>query len=307
MEKELLKMLESHFTESELNRLPKEYGGERIFSTPLIGVASGDDPIYYKYKEVVGPEHLTPTEMWKASGQQEIDNKKLRVLSIVFPYSTMIRNKSKNFVKLHHITLPSEYYSIGRNYANEFKTYIMKQCVDYFQQKGYKAVAGMLSKAFTIIMKNTFYSTWSERHIAFAAGLGTFSLHEGFITEVGCNVRLASVITNAPLKATLRKSDNPYSNCLFFAQGTCKSCIEKCPAKAISEEGHDKLKCSYYGQKIAIKMSHRIGSFLKPHVRRINGILRPPTLPVGCAFCQFDVPCMDKNPTAPIKFSKKEE
>jgi epoxyqueuosine reductase len=298
MENQLLKLLDVCFTNSELNRLPKEYGGERIFSTPLIGVASGDDPMYLRYKEVVGPEHLTPSEMWKICGQEEIENDKLRVLSIVFPYSSKIRKEAKNFVKLHNLTIPSEYYSIGRNYANEFKVYIMKQCVNFFEEKGFNAVAGMLSKAYTIIMRGTFYSTWSERHTAFVAGLGTFSLHEGFITEIGCNVRLASVITNAPLKITPRKSDNPYSNCLFFTKGTCKACIEKCPAEAITVEGHNKLKCSYYGQKIAIKMRNRIGSFLKPHVRTINGIQRPPTLPVGCAFCQFGVPCMDKNPTA---------
>ncbi len=297
MEEQLIGFLENLFAESVLNRLPEKYGGGRIFSSPLIGVASGNDPMYLKFKEVVGPEHLTPVEMWKACEQEGITGDQLRVLSIVFPYVAKIRNESKNFVKLRHITLPSDFYSLGRNYANEFKAYIMKQLVKYFQEKGYIAVAGVLSEAFSIIAKGTFYSTWSERHTAFAAGLGTFSLHEGFITEVGCNVRLASVITNAPIKVSPRKSDDPFSNCLFFAKGTCKACIEKCPAGAISEEGHDKQLCYYYGRKVARKMELRLGSLLKSHVRRINGKLRPPTFPVGCGFCQFGVPCMDKNPT----------
>jgi len=47
---------------------------------------------------------------------------------------------------------------------------------------------------------------------AFAAGLGTFSLHEAFISEAGCNIRLASVITDAPLEITPRKGDEPFSS-----------------------------------------------------------------------------------------------
>jgi hypothetical protein len=43
-------------------------------------------------------------------------------------------------------------------------------------------------------------------------------------------------------------------------------------------------------------MLERIGNILKPHIRRVNWVLRPESYPVGCAFCQFDVPCMDKNP-----------
>ncbi|MHA1822361.1 MAG: hypothetical protein ACTSXM_00690 [Promethearchaeota archaeon] len=298
MNEQFLHFLENTFTDCGLNRRPEKYGGGRIFSSPLIGIASGNDPIFLEFKEVVGPEHLTPIEMWNACGQEELPPEQLRIVSIVFPYVDKIREESKNIIQLPNLTLPAEIYSIGRNYANGFKVYILKQCIKFFKEKGFMAAAGMLSEAFTIIVKGTFYSTWSERHAAFATGLGTFSLHEGFITEVGCNVRLASVITNAPLELTPRKNNDPYSNCLFFAKGICKSCIEKCPANAITEKGHDKTKCYNYGQKIARKMKIRLGSLPKPHSRRVNGKLRPPSYPVGCAFCQFGVPCMDKNPTS---------
>ena len=35
-----------------------------------------------------------------------------------------------------------------------------------------------------------YFSNWSERHIAYAAGLGTFSLSDGFIIERGIAHRL---------------------------------------------------------------------------------------------------------------------
>ncbi|MBU1864392.1 MAG: hypothetical protein KKH94_12075 [Candidatus Omnitrophica bacterium] len=48
-------------------------------------------------------------------------------------------------------------------------------------------------------------------------------------------------------------------------------------------------------------------ALLKPQHRRINGKKRV-TYPVGCALCQFGVPCTDKNPmhTAEKDASKSE-
>jgi len=297
LKEEILLYLNEIFAANELNRLPERYGGGRIFSNPLIGVAGGNDSIFERFKEVVGPEHLTPIELWLDCNQEDIASSKLRILSIVFPFVNEIREASKDQIVLPRVILPAEVYSVGRNYANKFKPYILKQLINYFEKQGFQAASAMLSEAFTILTKGGFHSTWSERHIAFAAGLGTFSLHEALITEVGCNVRLASLVTNAPLEITLRKSENPYANCLYYTKGTCRKCEEKCPAEAITQEGHNKTLCYNYGQKVARKMISRLSPLLKPHIRRVNGVLRPPTYPVGCAFCQFGVPCMDKNPT----------
>ncbi len=140
-----------------------------------------------------------------------------------------------------------------------------------------------------------FYSVWSERHIAFAGGLGTFSLHEGLITEAGCNVRFGSVVTDAPMDATGRMSDEPYANCLHYTTGECRDCARRCPGDAIDEGGHDKIKCREYGQIVAKEMTERLRSFLKPREQR-PGSNRGVSYAVGCAFCQFGVPCMDRNP-----------
>ena len=200
-------------------------------------------------------------------------------------------------IRISKMVLPAEIYSVARNFAKDFRNYIMEQSIEFLEKKGYYAVSGKISEAYTLVAKKDFYSTWSENHIAFAAGLGTFSLHEGLITTLGCNIRLASVVTNAPLKITKRKSENPYGNCLYYSKGTCRKCEERCPGNAIDENGHDKNKCYEYGQKVARKIIARIGPILKPHIRSVNGKLRPPSFPVGCAFCQFGVPCMDRNPT----------
>ncbi|MFX1599117.1 MAG: hypothetical protein ACFFB6_00815 [Promethearchaeota archaeon] len=294
----IIQFLNQFFETSELNRLHERYGSSNIFSNPIIGVARGDDSIFQKFKEVVGPEHLTPLELWLAEGQENLPATNLRVLSIVFPFSNIIRKESENVKKFLRVTLPAEIYCVGRNYANAFIKETCIQIIEFFKVSGYRAVAGMLSESFSIILKEKFYSTWSERHIAFASGLGTFSLHEGLITEIGCNIRLASIVTDAPLEISTRKSDNPYGNCLYYSKGSCRKCEARCPANAIDEDGHNKIKCQEYGQRIQRKMLTRIGQILKPHNRRINWKIRPTSYPVGCAFCQFEVPCMDKNPMA---------
>ena len=69
----------------------------------------------------------------------------------------------------------------------------------------------------------------------------------------------------------------------------------RCPGDAINEEGHDKIKCREYGRIVAKEMTERLGSLLKPRKQSVaDG--EYVSYAVGCAFCQFDVPCTDKNP-----------
>ncbi len=297
MNKLVQRFLEECFASNELNRLPGTYGGGSIFDMPLIGVSRGDDPIFEKFKEVVALEHLTPAEMWTAgnlkTGSEFPDD--LRILSIVFPYVSKIREESKTARKI-----PADIYSVGRNYANPFMKDVQLETVRFLQNQGFQALAPSLSRAFRIIVTTDpirIYSVWSERHIAFAAGLGTFSLHEGLITEVGCNIRLTSVITDAPLDVTPRQNDDPYGNCLYFTHENCKECVDRCPGDALGDDGHDKVKCRTYLKTIEKVMVKRLGSVLKPTERMINGE-KEISYAVGCAFCQFGVPCMDKNPVA---------
>ena len=300
MNQNVHRFLSDFFLTSPLNRLPEQFGADRIFDPPLIGVSRGDDPLFDKFKEVVAPEHLTPLEMWTASGMADQGDKadRLRILSIIFPYVKRIREESKSAT-----IMPADIYCVGRNYANEFMKDVLDQTMAFFRGQGFRAVAGMLSPAFQLRLQDKapqFYSLWSERHMAFAAGLGTFSLHEGLITEAGCNIRVTSVITDAPLTVTPRRSDEPYANCLFYAKGECRKCEKRCPGEAITAEGHDKVKCREYGVIVSKEMNKRFRPLLKPHERNVQGTVIV-SYPVGCAFCQFNVPCMDKNPMAKVQ------
>jgi epoxyqueuosine reductase QueG len=125
-------------------------------------------------------------------------------------------------------------------------------------------------------------STWSERHAAYAAGLGTFSLSDGFISPRGIAHRIGSVITGLTLQASQRTFSNHLSNCLHYHDGSCGACISRCPVGAISRNGHDKSRCRelVYGTAPE-KLSELYGT--------------PQT---GCGLCQTKVPCEAITPSA---------
>ncbi len=129
--------------------------------------------------------------------------------------------------------------------------------------------------------KYAYASTWSERHAAYAAGLGTFGLCDGLITAKGKAHRAGSVIMNLYLEPTERPYDNHHAYCLFYMEGNCRKCMERCPVGAISEDGHDKHLCRKY-----VSMTHE-------YVPRHFGFKG-----YGCGFCQTRIPCESAIPKA---------
>jgi epoxyqueuosine reductase QueG len=152
---------------------------------------------------------------------------------------------------------------------------------------GYRAVSPSIKPFFKIESNEKGpYSNWSERHIAFAAGHGTFSLNDGFITEKGIAHRCGSVVTDLELPASLRTAEEAYANCLYYYDGSCRACMERCPAGAVTERGHDKKICSAYLDSLGY--NPRQGYEDSSSVW-------------GCGFCQTKVPCEHGIPAKILK------
>lgn len=83
---------------------------------------------------------------------------------------------------------------------------------------------------------------FSQRHAAIAAGLGTFGRHNLVIhPRFGTRVVFTSIITNLSLQSS-SKCDQDI--CIH-----CNLCVEKCPARALDEEGKtDVMKCLGHSQ-----------------------------------------------------------
>jgi epoxyqueuosine reductase QueG len=118
-------------------------------------------------------------------------------------------------------------------------------------------------------------STWSERHAAYAAGLGTFSLNDALITPRGIAHRLGSVVTDLALPATPRTAPDHRHNCLWFREQSCGRCISRCPVGAINHAGHDKTICREY-----------VYGTVAAAVAEPYGVTQ-----TGCGLCQTRVPC----------------
>ena len=94
-------------------------------------------------------------------------------------------------------------------------------------------------------------------------------------------MRAGSVIAGIQIPATPRPYGDHHAYCLFFTTGKCKKCIDRCPAEAISESGHDKIKCRAY-------LNPGMHDYVKQHYH-FDGY--------GCGLCQTGVPCESKIPT----------
>jgi len=155
---------------------------------------------------------------------------------------------------------------------------------DFLNEMGHKTVSPYASKWFKIQRDASGpTSNWSERHIAYVAGLGTFSINDGFITEKGIAVRLISVVTELKITPDIREAVNHTENCLLCSKGVCGVCIKRCHVNAISKDGHDKIKCFQY--VYGDESSKLAGSYGAS-----------PKAGSGCGLCQTGVPCEGKNP-----------
>jgi len=253
---------------------------EPAFETPLFGVASGADPLFYWLKEDIGADfYWTPLEAWKeAFPHDEVSASELSVIAWVLPQTARTRAAHRKAREM-----PSIEWSMARHFGEMVNENLRRFVVTLLAERGAQALAPTLLSGWgrAVSPKYGFASRWSERHAAYVCGLGTFGLSDGLITAAGKAVRVGSVVARMELAPTPRPYSNHNEWCLHFAGTPCKGCIKRCPAGAITEQGHDKEKCKAY-----------IRGTTAPFVEReqlgfsVN----------SCGLCQTGVPCEAKAP-----------
>lgn len=268
--------IEAFVRESPANRCAS-LGGGPFWAEPLVGFASGDDPIFGEFKEVIGEFHFTPREIMSLHLADEgfsgpdADSEEVNVVSWVLPVSEPVRRSNRR-----ETLYPSIQWAHARWYGEKFNELLREHVVSVIEGMGGLAVAPMLSPHFERKRYETigFASNWSERHVAYACGLGTFSLTDGLITPKGMAMRVGSVVTTLQLEPSPRPYSSHTAYCLFYHGAECGKCIPRCPAGAISERGHDKDRCYEYAYIDLESKREEYGVDV-----------------TGCGLCQTDVPC----------------
>lgn len=251
---------------------------ERSWGKPIVGFAAGSDPLFESYKELIGDFYWTPSEVMQLAYPDEtFDADQLSIICWILPQTERTLADQRKADKL-----PASRWIHSRHYGEKFNEYLRATVRDTFIKAGIKAAAPAVRSEFGYRQSHNFglASNWSERHTAFVAGLGTFGLSDGFITERGKAVRIGSVIVAARITPDVRRFNSHTANCLWYAEGTCGACITRCPVNAISSAGHDKQACFEY-----------IRGVTAPYAEKILGAWETP-----CGLCQVKIPCERRNP-----------
>ena len=252
---------------------------EPMWEEPIIGVASGSDTYFDFLKEHIGQFHWSPYEAFSKKYVQSSDKVKLSVISLAFPQTEEtkeMQKKARVFPCDNWLVSRGEWENVMREFSTKLEAAL--------EEEGIRAASIDLISDFSKQISDNLgmASNWSHRHAAFAAGLGTFGLSDGFITEKGKAVRMTSIIVDADLEPTPRGDRGHYDWCLYFKSGICGACIRRCPIRAITEKGHDKNACSDYEERACEK-------YWPEHIERRDYVF-------GCGICQTKVPGQDKRP-----------
>jgi epoxyqueuosine reductase QueG len=224
-----------------------------IFDRPLFGVADVTDPLWdvLKAPAVVGPRHLSPGD-WLPGARS--------VISYFLPFTRRVRLANR----IRQVTATEWLY--GRYEGQACNAALAAFIVGLVESAGGRALAPVMGERWSVV---DLRSNWSERHIAFIAGLGTFGLSRSMITRKGSAGRFGSVITDLPLPPTPRPYRDIGEYCL-----NCGVCIKRCPCQAITESGKDNRMCKAYVDIERSKYQPRY----------------------GCGKCQTAVPCESRIP-----------
>ncbi len=267
------------YAASEENDLHSGSGREPAWDEPLVGFSRGDDPLYRLFKEDIGPFFWTPAEIFGVTFPDvKVAPAELTVISWILPQTERTRRDNSR-----EQTLPAERWARSRNFGEKFNMKLRDHVAGVLREAGCEAVAPMRSPLWKQekSARYGFASSWSERHAAYASGLGTFGLCDGLITPRGKAMRCGSVVARIALSPTERPYNDHHAYCLFYYNGSCGKCIQRCPVDAITREGgHDKEKCEHYLHGAASKSVQARFGFQTD----------------ACGLCQTGVPCEAKIP-----------
>ena len=211
------------FVISAVRRQVDEAGTVTDYRAPLVGFAAADDPRFCDLQEAV-PAHRMPEDLLPDARA---------VIAFFLPFERWVVDSNAK----HPEKVASE-WATAYVETNALIGRITTHLIGALATRGIGAVAKAPTHNFDPV---SLISSWSHKSVAVIAGLGSFGLHQMVITDAGCAGRFGSLIIDAelPIAPTAAKQ-----RCLFYHDGSCQECIERCPVKALdANRSIDKQRC----------------------------------------------------------------
>jgi len=230
-------------------------GSKTEWGVPLVGFAAAQDPLFLKLRDIVREEHLMPVDVLKNAET---------VISYYIPFSNNLVHSNKDGESCSREW--AEAYVETNKMMSELNNYLVDKINEL------KFDASVVDWYFD---REKLISSWSQRHVAFIAGLGTFGINNMLITEKGCSGRYGSLVTSIRVEPDPR----PVSEfCLYKNNGSCRVCVKNCVFGALKEDSFNRYKCL----EVCMKNSDRYRELGEAE---------------ACGKCLTMVPCSFINPT----------
>lgn len=189
---------------------------------PIIAYADPNDPIFDQLKEVAFEEHLSPYDILESAKT---------LVAYFLPFEDFVW-ESNIGGRIASIEWAKSYIE-----TNILIGLINDDLIEWLKNEGYEAAKLPPEKNMDY---ENLKSVWSNRHVAYIAGLGKFGLNNMFITEKGCCGRLGNILTSLKIQATKRSESE---NCLYKHNGSCGLCVDRCVNDALFTDDFDRFKC----------------------------------------------------------------
>lgn len=131
---------------------------------------------------------------------------------------------------------PSDLWARAYLSTNTMAVTLNERIQEEVESMGYRAAIPLHAGVFA---KEVLKSKWSQRHVAWLAGHGTFGINNMLISDKGSCGRYFSVVTTLDVEAgkPMRRE-----RCLYKRNGSCGICVKRCPVGAFEGE-YDRFKC----------------------------------------------------------------
>ena len=144
----LEQLIKNFLKESELNRRVQLDQGV-YWEEPLVGFASGMDPLFFEYKTLIGSFHQTPREIIASSLREKgrplllSDTEQVSVISWILPAAEETRKSNRKEERF-----PSKLWAYTKDFGEACNDALRRQVTSFLENMGHIAVAPVLLPSF---------------------------------------------------------------------------------------------------------------------------------------------------------------